>query len=174
MATYASAKGRQLQQAQGPRQVNMNGVPLTNAALKGWHPIRPCICVTEPCPCDKLDDLDDLIVWLPAPTRSERTGKRLGSDDVFAYQIESDEPVLVEVQIPLTIAQLKQLKDWSERDESQAKHGGARSTRKALSTKDALVGAFWVGVAIGEAIDEGTGLSDTISDWAADHIPWPW
>lgn len=45
---------------------------------------------------------------------------------------------------------------------------------KKLSVRDAITAAFAAGYAIGEVIDDGTGLSDTISDWAAEHFPWPW
>jgi hypothetical protein len=116
--------------------------------------------------------LDDLIVWMPSAAKEEPTGKRMGTADVISYKLDSDAQVLVEVQIPMTVAQLQKLKEWSRRA------SGSRGTTTALKGKPVSVGsaasaAFAVGYAIGEKLDDELGLSDTISDWAADNIPWP-
>lgn len=171
MATYATTKGRLFQPRSRSDPNTISGVPLRDSPFKDWIPIRPCICVMEPCRCD---DQEDIIVWLPAASRGERTGKRAGSDEVVSYGVQPDEKVLVEVEIPLTLAQLKKLKEWATREGEPRGRSDSIVSARAVSTKDALLGAFFVGYALGEAIDEGTGLSDTISDWAAEHFPWPW
>jgi hypothetical protein len=38
----------------------------------------------------------------------------------------------------------------------------------------AVAGSFAVGFAVGTELDKGLGISDKISDWAAEHFPWPW
>jgi hypothetical protein len=172
MATYTTTKGRLFQQRSRSNSNTISGVPLKDSPIKGWKALLPCLCVMEPCNCDEL--LDDIIAWLPAASREEPTGKRAGSDEVVSYGVQPAEKILVEVQIPLTLAQLKKLKEWATRDGEPRGRSESIVTARALSVKDALLGAFAVGYALGEAIDEGTGLSDTISDWAAEHIPWPW
>ena len=171
MATYATTKGRLFQPRNRLDPNTISGVPLKDSPFKDWIPIHTCICVMEPCPCD---DLDDVIVWLPTASRGEPTGKRVGSDEVVSYGVERDKKVQVEVQIPLTLAELKKLKEWATREGEPRGRSDSLVTARAVSVKDALLGAFFVGYALGEAIDEATGLSDTISDWAAEHIPWPW
>lgn len=169
--TYAQAKGQALRQAKGSRPSAIRGVPMSDDTLRDWIPIQPCICVTEPCPCDVLDDI---VVWMPAAARSQKTKARVGSDQVVSYPVKSDEQVLVEVQIPMTTSQLRRLKEWSQRPgEPGAGSGQTGTAQKPVSAKDAVVAAFAVGYAIGEVLDEETGLSDSISDWAAENIPWP-
>jgi hypothetical protein len=146
-------------------------VPLQDVARKGWKPIRPCICVTEPCPCD---DLDDIIVWLPSV---KKAAKRTGDDGIDSYSVEPDERVLVELQIPMTLTQLRQLKEWADREDGSAGEGSGDGEVTAaaapVGTAGAAVAAFEVGYALGTKIDEAAGLSDKISDWAAENIPWP-
>lgn len=143
----------------------ITGVPLEGQSFRRWRPIQPCICVTEPCPCDKLDDA---IVWVPTDRPTQRSGRLNKGDDVVAFEFESDTGLLVEAQIPVTRAQLAAVKS----SPTLRKVATSMTARKP-SVKDLLAGAFEVGFAIGEAIDEGTGLSDEISDWLAEHIPWP-
>ncbi|WP_143138772.1 hypothetical protein [Lentzea waywayandensis] len=174
MGTYAETKEQLLLRVQGVRAGIVRGVPLKGGRFGGFFPIRPCLCVTEPCPCDDLGDLDDLIIWLPVSNQGRGTGSRAGSDEVLAYEVEHDDRVLVEVQIPMTIAQLRKIKEWSDRE--QGERSDRVTVRKGgkVSPSQAILGAFLVGYALGEKIDEGTGLSESISDWAADNIPWPW
>jgi hypothetical protein len=94
---------------------------------------------------------------------------------VVALEVDPDEQVLVEVQIPMTIAQIKKLKEWGERAAGYdgSTSGTSVNKGKPVTPAKAAAAAFAVGYALGEKIDEETGLSDKISDWAADKFPWP-
>lgn len=143
----------------------ITGVPLQGQSFRRWQPIQPCICVTEPCPCDRLDDI---IVWVPTDLPAQRSGRLSKGDDVLAFELEPGTSLLVEAQIPVTRAQLAAVKS-----SPTLRKVATSMTAHKPSVKDLLAGAFAVGFAIGEAIDEGTGLSDEVSDWLAEHIPWP-
>lgn len=174
MATYSRTKSSLLQRAGAPSQAVLKGVALDGGGSDGWQPIRPCICVTEPCPCDSLEDL---ILWVPSSKQGQETRQRSGQDPIVAYPVDPDEQVLVELQIPMTMAQLKQLKEWAQREEATDSDSSPRAARsgkkKPVGTAGAAVAAFEVGYALGTKIDEATGLSDKISDWASENIPWP-
>jgi hypothetical protein len=66
MAIYSNVKRATLRRASAPGNSELKGVALECGAFKRWHPIRPGICATEPCPCDGLDDA---IIWLPTSNR---------------------------------------------------------------------------------------------------------
>ena len=170
MARYEHVKETIIE---GRMFVKIQGIPLDGGPSKHWIPIRPCVCVTEPCPCDTLDDI---IVWLPSNVSSERTGKQWDGNDVYSYRLDEDSRIMVEAQIPMTIGNLQSMKELAERG-----HGRTisvfqkKSKKKGKSTVGGLlVGAFELGWAIGEKIDEETGVSDKISDWLAENFPWPW
>lgn len=171
-ANFATTKARQLTAASGGvRRGGIAGTFLEGGSMRGWKPFRPCICVTEPCPCDNLDDL---ILWLPSSTKAKKTSTA-GKVEI---PLDEDTEVLVDLQIPMTISQLRQLKEWSERaaEEPPADGGDGTTTvakGKPVTPAKAAAAAFAVGFALGEKIDEAAGLSDKISDWAADNIPWP-
>jgi hypothetical protein len=172
MANYTGVKAKSLNRSSGSKFSTLKGVNLDGGAIKGWRPFSPCICVTEPCPCDKLDDL---IIWLPSTRTYEQTHQKVGGDAVVALEIDPDEELLVEVQVPMTIAQIKKLKEWSERSNGCGGTASGISIKKGapVTPAKAAAAAFAVGFALGEKLDEETGLSDKISDWAADNIPWP-
>ena len=135
---------------------------------KEWFPIRPCICVKEPCPCDPLDDV---IVWLPENTPYEKTGEQREGADLMSFTVPSNAKLLVEAHIPMTVAAITKLKGFGDR----GGHGGTiikKESGKGVVGK--LTAAFELGWLIGEKIDEETGASDEIADWLYDTFgPWP-
>jgi len=121
--------------------------------------------------------LDDVILWLPSGTASEKTGDRWQGEDVLAYPIPRGSKVILEAQIPITVGDLQLMKDLAERGRGRAVtvfQKSANTTKGKPSIGALLIGAFELGWHIGEKIDEETGASDKISDWLAENFPWPW
>jgi hypothetical protein len=148
--------------------MKIHGVPLNGHRDGFFFPVRPCICVIgENCPCDVLDDL---IVWLPEGTPGEKTGKQNTGHDVVCFTVPRAAKVLVETRIPITARHFERMGEVAA---ARGRSVVFQTKGKAPSKTDLIVGAFAVGWEIGTFIDEKTGISDAISDWAAENIPWP-
>ena len=174
MADYASAKNRVLDSSVTAR---IHGVLLGgHHDRNGWIPIFPCICVTEPCPCDQMDDV---IVWLPVGTQGEKTGKQFEGADVMDFAVPGDARLIVETNIPMTAAGFKKVQRRVGESRCDPKSGLSRMAAGAPLPPGAGAGFFLTvaaaaGWGLGTFIDEETGASDKISDFLAEHIPWPW
>lgn len=92
MPTYIASKAEVLGRAGGPEESVLRGVQLEGALTDRWFGIRPCICVTEPCPCD---DWDDIIVWLPKTTAARRPKRRTGIDSMREFEVDGEDHHLV-------------------------------------------------------------------------------
>ncbi|ANU21976.1 hypothetical protein [Planococcus donghaensis] len=167
MGDYRNTKEELLQKV---TLTEIRGIPLQKEPYKGWFPIRPfpnCICVTEPCPCDKLEDI---IIWLPTGTKQEGTGKRHGDAEILSYQVDKDLKILVEPLVPITVGRLQDMQDLTNNDQGKVttmyKKSGKSSGKPSVG--GLLIGAFELGWAIGTKIDEETDLSDKIADWLDD------
>lgn len=159
MEDYRNTKEELLQKA---TLTEIRAIPLQKEPYKGWFPIRPfpnCICVTEPCPCDKLEDI---IIWLPTGTKQESTGKRHGENEVLSYQVERDLKILVEPLVPITVGRLQDMQGLANKDHGKVTTMYKKSGKPTVG--GLLVGAFELGWAIGTKIDEETDLSDKIAD----------
>jgi hypothetical protein len=110
---------------------------------------------------------DDILMWLPANVSFERTGKQWNGSDVYSYELSAESKVMVETQIPVAISDLKKMKEMAE-------GGRGRIIASKKSIGGWLIGAFELGWAIGEKIDEETGASEKLADWLYDTLgPWP-
>jgi len=169
MTQYMNTKQNILRQR---TVASIMGIPL-DGDWKEWFPIRPCVCVTaEGCPCDTLEDI---IVWISANVKPEKTGKKCQGDELLNYHLERDTKILVETQIPMTIGQLEKIKEVTENCDGKTgtifKKSSNSKGKKSIGKL--LIGAFELGWFIGEKIDEETDVSGKISDWLAETIPWP-
>lgn len=174
MIDYTKVKNETLEEGV---TAQIHGVPLSiHLDRKGWFPIISCICVTEPCPCDKMDNT---IIWLPAGSQGEKTGKQFEGVDVMAYSIKGNENLMVETNIPMTAAGFKKVQRRVAEDSCNPK-SGLRTMAKGAPLPPGSGAGFFLSVAaaagwgLGTLIDEESGASDKISDFLAENIPWPW
>jgi hypothetical protein len=174
MRDYDETQERLAAQRTGSTVTRISGVPLQGRTIKGWFPIHPCLCVQDspenPCPCNNLDDV---LVWLPSNVSPQRSGQQHEGEEVFSYEVPANVRILVETQIPMTAGDLQHMKKLTVRGRGKAVSLLQARSRARVSVGELLVGAFALGWAIGEKVDEETGASDAISDWLAEEIPWP-
>lgn len=157
--------------------ITISGIPLDwDDDGKGFFPIWPCVCVTEPCPCDELDDI---IVWLPTGTKGERTGNKINGSDVITYIVPGDTKLVIETEIPMTASGFKKFQHEVV-ETIRNPNSGLQILCKGKPLPPGSGAGFWLsaaaatGWAIGTFIDKEAGLSDKISDFLAEKIPWPW
>lgn len=170
------------------------------AGPRGCIPILWCLCVHDspdsPCPCDGP------IIWIPEISiRNRRRAKHRedgvleldlsGKTKVFVEDTQEadgtgtrvlrktgegafepiEEAVWVQEFTPMRVDRLKRALEVIESDPKLS----VMAKKKGKGFWGKIVAAFEAGWAIGEFIDEETGLSDKISDWLLDTFgPWPW
>ena len=123
--------------------------------------------------------MDDTVIWLPAGTKGEQTGKKFEGSDVLDYSITGDTRIIVEANIPMTAAGFKKVQRRVADINCNPKSGLSVLAKGAPLPPGAGAG-FWLSVAagagwgVGTFIDSETGASDKISDVLAEYNPWPW
>lgn len=169
---------------------------------KGCTPILWCLCVHDspdnPCPCTGP------IIWIPDRFLRAKRKARHGEEGAIEFDLDGKTRIFLEdsrevgtiesgtrllrksedgqleavtdtlwVQefIPMRINTLKRALLLIEGHPQLS----AMAKKKGKGFWGKIVAAFEAGWAIGEFIDEETGLSDKISDWMIDTFgPWPW
>lgn len=147
----------------------IEGIPLQgyrSEATTLFIPILGCLCVKEPCGCDKWDPFSP-IIWLPRDkvVNIEKTGRKNANGlAIVRYSIRADAEITVETRRTFNVAEFKMASSiFRSADEPRVLYSGP----PPFGWTAAVFGAgYWVG----SKIDKGTGASDKISDWVIDNI----
>jgi len=101
--SYEAMQEKRVQFASSLETVTVTGIALDilmeNPLRRGgYHPINPCVCVAEPCPCDGYEH-ERTVLWIPEiyAAAGQDTGRRTTDGEVLQeYKLPASAIVLVE------------------------------------------------------------------------------
>lgn len=101
--SYESTQEKRALYVSGSETITITGIALDASTdnplrLGGYHPINPCVCVAEPCPCDGYEH-ERTVLWIPEihAASGRDTGRRTTDGEVLhEYTMPASATVLVE------------------------------------------------------------------------------